>query len=131
VRRTIVGPAFQAIWPLDARLRSEETTRNLVLTALECGEAFPEAVEAILDLIVPYQFYQIAHSLRLEPNHGELVRQYPLAFVKLTNLLINPALFAVPSDLAGLLQECLAADPSIADDDAHVRLYGLRRQRNA
>jgi hypothetical protein len=129
--RTIVGPAFQAIWPLDARLRSKETTRSLVLMTLECGEAFPEAVEAILDLIVPYQLYQIAHSLRLEANHSELVRQYPLAFVKLTNSLIDPALFAVPSDLAGLLQECLAADPSIADDDAYVRLYGLRRQRNA
>jgi len=43
-----------------------------------------------LDLIVPYQLYQIAHSLRLEPTHGELVRQHPLAFVRLVNALIDP-----------------------------------------
>ena len=80
---------------------------------------------------MPYRLYQIAHSLRLEPGHGDLVRRYPLAFVKLANALIDPALFAVPDDLAVLLQECVAADPAVANDPAYIRLYGLRRQRNA
>jgi hypothetical protein len=129
--RSVIGPLFREIWPLDARLRTEGTTRNLVLMALESGEAFPEAVEAILDLIVPYQLYEIAHSLRLEPEHGDLGRRYPLAFVKLANALIDPALFAVPGDLGVLLEECVAADPTVASDPAYTRLYGLRRQRNA
>ena len=59
------------------------------------------------------------------------LRRYPLAFVKLANALIDPELFPIPSDLASLLQESLAADPNIADHDAYIRLYGLRRQRNA
>jgi hypothetical protein len=129
--RTVVGPLFRDIWPLDARLRSKSTTRNLVLMALECKEAFPEAVEAILDVIVPYELYQLSHSLRLEDRHSELVRQHPLAFVRLVNALIDPAAFAVPSDLAAFLQECVAASPVIANDPAYIRLYGLRRQRNA
>ena len=129
--RDIVGPLFADIWPLDARLRSENTTRNLVLMVQECEGAFPEAVNAILDLIVPYELHQIAISLRLEDKHSELVRQYPLAFIKLVNALVDPARFAVPSDLAALLQECVAADPSVANDPAYVRLYGLRRQRGA
>jgi len=129
--QTVVGPIFRDIWPLDARLRSESTSQNLVMMALECGEAFPEAVDAILDVIVPYRLYQISHSLRLEPRYDELVRQYPLAFVMLTNALIDPSLFPVPNDLAGLLNDCVAVRPEIRKDPAFMRLYGLRRQRNS
>jgi hypothetical protein len=129
--RNVVGPLFRDIWPLDARLRSKSATRNLVLMAQECEGAFPEAVEAILDVIKPYELYQIAHSLGLEDKHRELVGQYPVAFVKLANALIDPAAFPVPTDLATLLQECLAADPAVANEPAYVRLYGLRRLRNA
>ena len=63
--RQIIGPFFREIWPLDASLRSEEATRNLVMMALECEAAFPEAVEAILDFVVPYRLYQVSYSLRL------------------------------------------------------------------
>jgi hypothetical protein len=129
--REVVGPLLRNIWPLDANLRGKGTTQNFVLMALECEQAFPEAVQAILDFLVPYQLYQISHSLRLESNHDHLVSEYPLAFVRLANALIDPSVFPVPSDLAALLQECVVADPSVASDPAYTRLYGLRRQRNA
>jgi hypothetical protein len=102
-----------------------------VLLCRRCERAFPEAVEAILDLIVPYELYQIAHSLGLEDKHRELVRQYAVASVKLASAFIDPAAFPVPNDLATLLQECLAADPAVANEPAYVRLYGVRRLRNA
>jgi hypothetical protein len=85
--RQFIGPFFRDVWPLDVALRSEETTRNLVMMALECAAVFPEAVDAILDLVVPYRLYQIAHSLRLQKEHDELVREHPLPFVRLTNAL--------------------------------------------
>jgi hypothetical protein len=129
--RQIIGPFFRDIWPLDASLRNEEATRNLVMMALECEAAFPEAVIAILDLVVPYQLYQISHSLRLEPRHDQLVPQHPLAFVRLANALIDPAAYPVPNDLATLLQDCLSTSPTVANDPAYIRLYGLRRQRGA
>jgi hypothetical protein len=129
--REVVGPFFRNIWPLDSRLRSEGATRNLVLMALECEAAFPESVEAILDVVVPYELYQIAHSLLLEDQHRELARRYPAAFVKMANALIDPGVFSVPSDLGAVLQECAAADPAVTNDPAYIRLYGLRRQINA
>jgi hypothetical protein len=88
-------------------------------------------VEAILDVIVPYELYQLSHSLRLEDKHSEMVLQYPLAFLRLVNALIDPGAFHVPGDLAAFLQECAAADPTIVSGPAYTRLYGLRRQRNA
>jgi hypothetical protein len=129
--RQIIGPFFREIWPLDAMLRCEQTTHNLVMMALDCEAGFPEAVEAIIDFVVPYQLYQISHSLRLDPKHDQLAREHPLAFVRLTNALINPAAYPVPSDLATLLRDCLCANPAIASDPAYIRLYGLRRQRGA
>jgi hypothetical protein len=129
--RTIHGPLFCDIWPLDAGLRSEATTQNLVHMVLECEDAFPDAVEAILDLIVPYQLYSLAHSLRLEPRHDQLVSQFPAAFVRLANALIDPARYPVPNDLAVLLQECVTANPAVANEPSYARLFGLRRQRGA
>ncbi len=129
--REIVGPLMKDIWPLDAKLRSKETTSNLVRMALECEQAFLGAVDEILDFLVPYELYQISHSLRLEDTHNRLVAEHPLAFVRLVNALIDPEAFPVPSDLAALLQECVAANPVVVNDPAYVRLRGLSRQRNA
>ena len=127
----VAGPLFQSIWPLDARLRSQDTTRYLVLMALECQGAFSEAVDAIINLIVPYELHEISISLKFEDSHRELVHQDPLSFLKLTNALIDATLFSIPNDLADFLQECVAADPTVVAHPAYVRLNGLRRQRNA
>jgi hypothetical protein len=81
--------------------------------------------------LVPYQLYTLAHSLRLEPQHETLVREHPLAFVRLVNALIDPAKYPVPDDLATVLQECVAASPAIVNEPAYVRLFGLRRGRGA
>jgi hypothetical protein len=102
--REIVGPLFRDIWPLDADLRSKGTTRNFVNMALESGEAFPEAVDAILDFLIPYELYQIAHSLRLDDKHDHLVKDYPRAFLRLANALIDPAAFVLSVDLGVVLE---------------------------
>jgi hypothetical protein len=129
--RQIVGPLFRDIWPLDAGLRNEHTARNFVLMSLECEGAFPEAVDAIIDFVVPYQLYLLSHSLRLESKHDRLVSEHPVAFLRLANALIDPTVYPVPSDLAVLLQECVNANPSVRNEPAYVRLFGLSRQINA
>ena len=48
--RTVVGPVFQAIWPLDVELQTPETTFKLVQILRAAGEAFTEAC----DIIVPF-----------------------------------------------------------------------------
>jgi hypothetical protein len=89
--------------------------------ALKRDAAFPEALAAILDFVVPYPLYQLSHSLRLEPRHDQLVHEYPVAFVCLANALIDPAIYPVPGDLATLLQECRNANPTVG----HLEKYPL------
>ncbi len=129
--RTVIGPLFRAMWPLDARLRTKSASQNLTNMALECGDSFPEAVEAILDVLVPYQIYLMAHTFGMQAHHSDLVRQHPLAFLKLVNAVIDPIAFPVPSDLGSFLDECIEVEPDVARDPAYVRLHGLRRQRSA
>jgi NAD-dependent SIR2 family protein deacetylase len=129
--RQLVGPLFQEIWPLDASLRSEAISRNLLLLTIECGEAFPDAVDAVLNLVVPFQLYSLEHTLRLEPAHDDAVRRYPRSAVRLANAVIDPAVAPIPGDLADFLQICIDADPSVAAEPAYIRLFGLRRQRAA
>lgn len=129
--RKVVGPLFREVWPLDASLRNEGISRNLVLMALESETAFPDAVDAILDVVIPYQLYSLSSSLRLDQEHNELVKQYPVAFLKLANGLIDPGLYPVPDDLAGLLADCVAAKRDVLNESSYIRLLGLRRLRGA
>jgi hypothetical protein len=129
--RTIVGPLFREIWPLDARFRDKDTSRNLVLMLLECEGAFGEAVNTAVDFIVPYELYRLGHTLRLQPHHDELVRQHLRAALRLASALTDPKLYPAPSDLAEFLQLCLDSDANVVSEPAYVRLYGLRRRVGA
>jgi hypothetical protein len=51
--RNVIGPVFQAIWPLDVELQTSATTFELVQLLLATGDAFPEAADIILPFIRP------------------------------------------------------------------------------
>ncbi|QRF50542.1 hypothetical protein D4A92_03290 [Rhizobium rosettiformans] len=127
----VVGPLFSAIWPLDASLRDKQTSQNLVHMILDCGNAMPNAVARVSDYLIPYQLYEISHTLRLDEKHDAMVAQYPLPFIQLANVLIDPDAYPVPRDLRKLLDDCAAADQSVKHDDAYIRLDGLARQAGA
>jgi hypothetical protein len=129
--RMVVGPLFRDVWPLDARLRDEQASQNLVLMTLECDDAFGDAVDTVIDFIVPYQLYLIAHSLQLQKEHDALLRRHPRAALRLANALINPAIYPVPNDLADFLQLCFDADASVTTEATYVRLFALRRLQGA
>lgn len=127
----VVKPLIQRIWPLDADARGSTISKNLVLMALECGDALADAVDTIIDFVVPYQLYRISHAFRLENHHQRLFTQHPQVFLKLANILIDSELYPVPSDLPEFLGECTTLDPNVENQPAFIRLYGLRRQQNS
>jgi hypothetical protein len=129
--RDLFGPLFRDIWPLDALLRDERSSENLVRMALAVDTSFPDAVDAITDFIVPYELHSLALSLLLQHEHNMLVPRYPRPFLRLTNALIDPALHPVPSDLGQLLRRCAEADPGCQSEPAYIRLHGLSRRRAA
>ena len=69
-RRQIIGPFFRDIWPLDASLRSEEATRNLVMMALECEAAFRKRSKRSLTSLCLISF--IESRIRCASNRGTI-----------------------------------------------------------
>ena len=129
--RSHVGPLFESIWPLDAGTRNGRTSHTLVLMTLECGDAFPDAVAAIEDLVVPHDIATVETSLRLEGPHQEVTAQHPSAFLRLLNAITDPKIARVPFDLGKVLDQCRASSPGIEREPAFIRLDGLRRRSEA
>jgi hypothetical protein len=127
--RSEVGPVFDRIWPLDANARDPDASRNLVMMALESGDAFPDAVEAIRDVVMPYDVVTIAGWLQGQPAHQQATTGHPRAFLRLLNAVLSADMGAIPPDLGLVLDDCLAADPSVRSDPAFVRLDALRRRQ--
>ena len=48
------------------RIGSDRSSRNLVMMAFQVDTSFPDAVDAIGDLIVPYELDLLVHSLLLQ-----------------------------------------------------------------
>jgi hypothetical protein len=66
--RNVIGPVFEAIWPLDVELQTSATTFKLVQLLVATGDAFPEAADTILPFIRPEEkqadttVYSISHA---------------------------------------------------------------------
>jgi hypothetical protein len=129
--RQVVGPIFQEIWPLDARFRSEQISEHLLSVCLECGDAFDDAVNAVMDFVVPFRVFLLEDSFRLEEHHSDVVRGHPKSTLRLANAILDPVLYPVPNDLTEFLRFCLDGDPSVQSEASYKRLYGLRRQQGA
>ncbi|TVR84889.1 MAG: hypothetical protein EA405_00395 [Rhodospirillales bacterium] len=127
----LVGPIFKQIWPLDARLRTEGASENLVRMVMETDDAFPGAVDAVVDVLAPYQIHSLEYTLGLETAHAALIERYPRAIIKLAGALIDPTRHRVPRDLGRLLDDCQQHDPEIVHDPAFLRLDGFKRLSGA
>jgi hypothetical protein len=126
--RQRIGPFFRDIWPPDAACRDAHVSHDLVLMALECQDAFAEAVAAIIDVIVPHNIFSVAMSLRAEDLHEDLPVRHPKAFLELLDAIVDPARAQPPRDLADVLSVCLSAEPNLVNAATYQRLHAIARR---
>lgn len=129
--REEIGPLFREIWPKDAACRDASISHNLILMALECDEAFSDAVDAIVDFLVPHDVFSIESPLLLEERHQGLEERHPRGFLKLMNAIVDPAYAQPPRDLGEVLARCIAADPGLAKEPEYQRLYRFVRHSSS
>lgn len=125
------GPFFREVWPMDIAARAPITSEYLAWMALECGDAFPDALRAILHALVPFEIYTIDVVLKHDARRSETARRYPLEFVELLDAIIDPAVARAPDDLAVELAACVLADPSIESRREYQRLLSISRRASA
>ena len=112
--RTVVGPVFQAIWPLDVELQTSATTFKLVQILLATGEAFPEASEIILPFIRPDRRDQTTvFSISQAPD--ELYETAPSKMLDMIEAVVGEAAPGSVYSLEKALSRLWAINPKLAD----------------
>lgn len=130
--REMVGPLFRAVWPLSAASRGPASSRDLVFMALASRDAFPDAVAAIVDVLVPFDLRHIATFIGTTMDYEALTAEHPRSLLRLLNAVIASKAETVPADLGGVLERCVRSDPAVVTDEpAYARLDGLRRLRSS
>lgn len=124
-----LGPLFRDVWPLEPSCRTPHATTHLVRFALKIGDAFDDAIPAIVPCLGPLEPYEVEMWLDNEEEAGRYYREAPTAMLRLIEAVVNPE--AIPSRLAGMLDKLVAADPTIRDDLAYRKLLGWARRRAA
>ncbi|HUO91404.1 MAG TPA: hypothetical protein VMU22_00705 [Rhizomicrobium sp.] len=129
--RGLIGKTFREVWPLDAKLRDPETSHRLIWLPLSCDTEFGDAVDFVVNLIVPMRLFQISVAFEFEKAGKILLQKYPRPFLRLLNAAIDPLLYRVPEDLGEVLEQIEVAEPASVDDDAFRRLTGAWKLRQA
>lgn len=118
------GPLFESVWPLDARLQDGESTRGLIDIAYASGDAFPEAVRAVLPFVTPVDGRRSQSVFRLRKDEDRVVERFPEDVLELLDMMIREPSH-VPYELDRLLDEVVAARANLERDPRHRRLRRL------
>ena len=113
--RTIVGPVFQAIWPLDVELQSHATTFKLTQILKATGDAFPEAADVIIPLIRPddQRAHSTIYSIAEAPD--ELYALSPAKMLELIAAVVGEAAPGSVFALGKALSRVRQCDPSVVN----------------
>jgi hypothetical protein len=113
--RTVVGPVFQAIWPLDVELQTSATTFKLVQILLATGEAFPEACDIIIPFIRPDDRHEQTTVFSIVQAPDGLYQAAPSKMLDVIAAVVGEALPGSVYSLGGALTRLRAIDPKLAD----------------
>lgn len=119
---------FGRVWPLDAALRTPELSKRLSWIPATFGSAFPDAVEKIVPLMVPFKCWDVQSFLMSYENEADnddakrlrfarrnFASYHWRAWLDLVNAALGPAPENIPVDLGEWLN-------NIGDDvpEAHA-----------
>jgi hypothetical protein len=113
--RTVVGPVFQALWPLDVKLQTSASTFKLVQILCATGEAFPEAVDVILPFIQPDDPGSQTTVYSIAEASDSLYKAAPSKMLDLIAAVVGEALPGSVYALGKALSRLRAIDPNLAD----------------
>lgn len=128
--RKEVGSLFREVWPMDAELEtSDGVTLRLAWMATSAGDAFPEAVEAILPALRPASCTNRSMVDDISDGKLALYDSHPEAAVDLLSAVVDPE--RPPRELAPILERLGAASPGIVERQSYRSLLGIVRRASS
>jgi len=125
--RERVGPLLAETWPQESALRSPEVSQTLARLPALAGDAFPEAVDSVVPLVVPLEPWDAVMWLEFDDDGMHRFDDHPAAMLQLMEALFNPA--SPPAELTAMLQRIAAASPELENGATYRKLLGWARAR--
>lgn len=125
---TVVGPVFQAIWPLDMELQTSATTFKLVQILLATGEAFSEACDIVIPFIRPEHPSEETTVFSIAQAPDGLYEAAPAKMLDLIGAVVGEALPGSVYALGKALARVRAIDPKLADTRKYQKLLTFASQ---
>ena len=114
-----VKPFIASIWPKSAAYRSSGVSMSLAEACVSAGDAFPDAVDTVMALLVQSEDYQsVANALA----QSDLCLRYPEDTLKLLDAVVDENQRWPPEDLKKCLKDVGQSAPELRDGVAFRRL---------
>jgi hypothetical protein len=126
--RTVVGPVFQAIWPLDVELQTPEATFKLVQILRATGDTFPEACDIIIPFIRPDDPRAQTTVFSIAEAPDGLYESAPSKMLDMIAAVVGEALPSSVYALGKALSRLRAFDPKLADTRKFQKLLTYASQ---
>ena len=110
--RTGIGPLLLAIWPRERCFREREFSRHFADLAVECGDAFPEALDQLLPHMCLLEGHGGTHVIERSGAPEKFPRETLILLWKLFGPGTTSDLYGVPK----ILDRLIAARPGIELD---------------
>jgi hypothetical protein len=125
----IVGPVFEAVWPLDADLQSPRSTFKLVQILMATGDAFPRAADVVIPFIRPEDASGHTSVFSISKAHDEIYLSAPEKVLELLAAVIGTEPFARVYGLEKVLERVREASPSLVHTKRYQRLDSQTHNR--
>jgi hypothetical protein len=123
--RSVIGPVFQSIWPLDAELQVGDSTFKLVQILRATGNAFPEAADVIIPFIRSEDPRQHTSVYSISEADDILYTSAPEKMLELLSAVVGDAPARSSYGLAKALDRLQTNAPQLVDSRDFQRLISL------
>ena len=110
--RDTIGPWFTKVWPTHENAKSAKVSESLSQMAMECGEAFPEAVKVIENRLHPEERGLTTYRLKKTNLHKRSAK----AAWTLISRVVGADTQTIGIGLPVILDELRQAYPEVAED---------------
>lgn len=126
--QAFAGPFLAAAWPRQLRFRSEATSRAFARIVEAAGDAYPDAVAAVVPFIRPVAHLDVfTYRLGKADDGNGFVRRYPASVLALLDAIVGEDRTTLPWNMRTLLDALVEAEPTLQDSAGWQRLVALAR----
>lgn len=126
--RDDLSKIFGSVWPADKKSLTTAASISLSKLALSAGEAFPEALDAILPYIKPIRDDWPSLYFAAREEAAPTIQRHPRQTLSLLWALLKPADYGQSNELTKVLDRIQAADASL-ERDRRFQLLEARAMR--